>query len=770
MSRATSNPSLHIACGVFAFLFAAYLLTYSGRIHAVDEAYMLAVTESLSKGRLDTNQVASLQWGFDRIGQVGTFAPSGDVFCKKGIAVSLFGLPLFWLSSTLLGKGAVHAALLTNAILTALTGSVLSCFLTALGFSRRTSIICSLIFGLGTLAWPYARLFFAEPSAALGLCLALYGCSLFHRAQSFRAASLCGLGLGIAIAAFSAGIIACPILGGGLVGSAIFSGPGQSRWERLWKATVGGLVGLAGPLIIVGVYNYLRFQSPWNTGWTLFIEQDFRPSLHIGLIGLLTSPARGLFVYSPVLALTLPGFPLGLRRHKFESVLTALVVTVYIGFYATWKNWHAGWSWGPRYLIPLLPLMVIQMAAPWEKLQNRHFTACSVLATLLTAVSILVQVVGVSGNYVETEFALSERFGTQGDTWFYRGREALFSLTQSPIVVQAQRTIQGHLDWSWIAHEQVDGLALGLCILALVASTTVLWTAYVSAPRFRLIAALAGLTLLVSTSGVVIRAAIRPLYDIEPDGRLEVLSYIVRQTEPGDALVSTVPYLYELMMDRYPRLPPVYGFPRQAEYPETQRLIEQAAQRHPRLWFLSVWTSPADPENRLEFWLAQHTFPLRTWEFGGHRLTLFTTPTQPATGLPARVTFADSLRLERFTTMSRNTKHGTLLQLALEWRCLQAVERDYQVFVHVYDREGNIIRQADHAPVSGFRTTSAWLPGELVTDRIALELPLDTGHGQYRLAIGLYDPLTGERLAAFSESDGLALPDGRVWLSAQEEP
>lgn len=47
-----------IAKGICLFLLALYVLTYSGRIHVVDEAYLLAATESFSKGRLDTNQVA----------------------------------------------------------------------------------------------------------------------------------------------------------------------------------------------------------------------------------------------------------------------------------------------------------------------------------------------------------------------------------------------------------------------------------------------------------------------------------------------------------------------------------------------------------------------------------------------------------------------------------------------------------------------------------------------------------------------------------------
>jgi hypothetical protein len=129
------------------------------------------------------------------------------------------------------------------------------------------------------------------------------------------------------------------------------------------------------------------------------------------------------------------------------------------------------------------------------------------------------------------------------------------------------------------------------------------------------------------------------------------------------------------------------------------------------------------------------------------------------------VVFENSIRLACSAIAWRN---ANILQLTLEWRSLQPCAKDYQVFVHVYDSAGNLIQQADHAPVGGFRPTSTWKPGEIVTDRIALELPRETAR-HYRLAVGLYDWLTGERLAPFSESEGRVLLDGRVWLTVPTE-
>jgi hypothetical protein len=768
VARIAQSQPRQIGYGIFIFLLAVYLLCYSGRIHVIDETYMLAVTESLGKGRLDANQAASLQWGSWEPGRVnryttGTFAPSGDMFCKKGIGISLLAFPFFWSSSVLPGIGAVHGAFLTNAFLTALTGGILFACLLALGFSIHAALACSLTFGLGTLAWPYARTFLSEPLAGLGFLLALWGCSLFHRTADHRTAFLGGLGYGVALLALPAAVFSFPIFLAAMVGSVALSrtdGPGR----RSWKALGGWLAGAAGPFLIYLLYNSLRFGSPLDNG-SRFLLQDFSLPVYKGLIGLLVSPARGLLFYSPVLLLALPGYWIGFRKHKLEFSLIAAVVGLYLVFYAAFKGWHGSWSWGPRYLVPLLPLMAVPAAAAWEAVRAKRHVVGYVLLAFLVAASVFVQLVGNAGDPIVTEFRLSDRLASQGDEWYYWGREGLFDPRWSPLVLQAQDVMQGHLDLGWVHQGQVDVLALGAGMLGLIAGTLTLWMAFAPGARFRLVALLALSILLLDAWVMAARVTASPSYDVEPDGRLQVLAHVVSNQEAGDALISAVPYLGELVMDRYPTLPPVYGLLRgQEDYPEIVGLLAQAARSHSRLWFLSVWTPSADPSSHVELWLATHTFPVETWEFGGYRLNLFSTPAEPDLGGPIGAVFGNLFRLERFAVSHRNGEQSTILQLALEWQALRPAAQDYQVFVHVYNRQGELVAQADHSPVEGFYPTSTWSPGQVVQDRIAVELPPELGAGAYQLAVGLYDWRSGERLTVYSESGGPALPDGRVWL------
>lgn len=86
--------------------------------------------------------------------------------------------------------------------------------------------------------------------------------------------------------------------------------------------------------------------------------------------------------------------------------------------------------------------------------------------------------------------------------------------------------------------------------------------------------------------------------------------------------------------------------------------------------------------------------------------------------------------------------------LLLYWQTATPLPGDYTVFVHLRATDGFVRSQADGPPVSGRYPTSQWQPGEIVQD-IHL-LPAGEAFSQVdHLAIGLYDPATGERLPVF---------------------
>jgi hypothetical protein len=97
----------------------------------------------------------------------------------------------------------------------------------------------------------------------------------------------------------------------------------------------------------------------------------------------------------------------------------------------------------------------------------------------------------------------------------------------------------------------------------------------------------------------------------------------------------------------------------------------------------------------------------------------------------------------------------------LRWRAVAKLDRDYKVFVHLYTPEGRLVAQHDAMPVNDLRPTSAWPPEEEIADRHGLPLPPDAPV-RLQLAVGLYDPASGERLRLDGGEDHLVLGDIRV--------
>lgn len=101
---------------------------------------------------------------------------------------------------------------------------------------------------------------------------------------------------------------------------------------------------------------------------------------------------------------------------------------------------------------------------------------------------------------------------------------------------------------------------------------------------------------------------------------------------------------------------------------------------------------------------------------------------------------------------------GHALAFALYWRALQQPRRDYSVFIHLVDATGAIITQGDGPPLVGAYPTSLWAAGETLADQRTMSLPAELAPGSYGLRIGLYDPVSGQRLSAI-DTAGQALGD-----------
>jgi hypothetical protein len=139
-------------------------------------------------------------------------------------------------------------------------------------------------------------------------------------------------------------------------------------------------------------------------------------------------------------------------------------------------------------------------------------------------------------------------------------------------------------------------------------------------------------------------------------------------------------------------------------------------------------------------------------------------PREVNTGLQEiAASFGDTIRLRSFAFGRGPLQPGQSLKIEMLWQSLAATSRDYTVFIHLLDRQGNIRAQLDTQPFGGNYPTSLWDPGSMFQETYALPLPRNLPPGSYQIQFRLYDYPNLERLSITSAGgkgpdDHLTLP------------
>jgi hypothetical protein len=219
----------------------------------------------------------------------------------------------------------------------------------------------SAIILFGTIIFPYSTMLFAHIPAALFLLLAVT--LLENRPVA------AGIAAGLAVSCFYVCAIAVVILA-----FTAFS-PQRHREHRgtsPWPLCLCGktlsrfILGVLPFVALMAIYQWLCFGSPFRTAVeasTPFTQKGLlfgvirMPSID-ALYGITLSPYRGLFFVSPILLLAFVAMK---RDRKFWSVIA--IVTIFILTIASFNGWNGGFAFGPRYLVPIVPLLGIPMMA-----------------------------------------------------------------------------------------------------------------------------------------------------------------------------------------------------------------------------------------------------------------------------------------------------------------------------------------------------------------------------------------------------------------------
>jgi hypothetical protein len=313
-----------------------------------------------------------------------------------GIGATLTALPVYAVMKCLVSDLAKHSQLVwftareTAAALTALSAMFL--YLAALALTgRRNALVTALAYGLGTCVWSTCSQGLWQQTPAV-FYLALGTC-LFVRIERVRwLAAPCAMAWAAAVWCRPTSVIVVLCAGVWLL----------FRDRRAFAAYA--LSGL--PFAVaLAFHNYHCLGSPFAFGQSLAsrniaVELTGSPSLWKtplaeGLAGLLASPARGLFVYSPFFLLAIPGMVRVWTspKHAVLRPLAAaalLILCVEAKFFC----WWGGWSYGYRLVLDITVFLSLKLIPVMDALRRGLFLRGLFAGALIW--SIAVQIIGVT--------------------------------------------------------------------------------------------------------------------------------------------------------------------------------------------------------------------------------------------------------------------------------------------------------------------------------------------------------------------------------------
>lgn len=276
-----------------------------------------------------------------------------------------------------------------------------------------TAAALTMIVGLGTMIWPYAK-FGMETQQTLWTLAAILMLLRYSERPTFRYAIVFGVTLSALMLTKVSGPVHAVMLG--LAALWIFIRKG------LWRRP--GALGHAGALVggcLVGSAFFL-FTNRWRYGGWLWqgrygLGHEMSPYPFLeGLWAVLFSHGKSIFLFSPPLLLGLWFW--GKFWRRFPLVRPILVVMLLVAIYHLHLRPWADETWGPRRLHYLVPILALPLGVWLEERMNlRRWVRTLGLAVL--ALGVWVQLVAIAFDYTALAKIMgnTELFAQENTVW-----------------------------------------------------------------------------------------------------------------------------------------------------------------------------------------------------------------------------------------------------------------------------------------------------------------------------------------------------------------
>lgn len=310
-------------------------------------------------------------------------------FMPGGIIGPLLAVPAYLLASVTNTEPTNVVPFFTNTVIIALTSLVI--FLTSKDIfkSYKIGFILALVFNCTTFVWPYNTTFFLQPALALTLITSVYFIVKNNQKHKFFNFALAGFFLGLSTLMHPSSVILIPgFLAYGII---------KSKSLKESGIFVSVFIGIT---IIQLAVNYLKYGSITDFGYNTIGVVSEHGNWE-GVIGLLFSPGWGIIFYFPLIVLLPLIFSKIFHKDKawlFLVIYSFVTVWIFFGTEAT-PHWSGFGGWGPRYFIPILPLLVISLGYLFNQMTKNYKIIFIVLASIGFFVNLLGKLVWYMAGY-----------------------------------------------------------------------------------------------------------------------------------------------------------------------------------------------------------------------------------------------------------------------------------------------------------------------------------------------------------------------------------
>jgi hypothetical protein len=340
-------------------------------------------------------------------GQIfGVPRSGGDAVSPYGMGLSLLEAPLAALARPWEQTFGEHSSqtlfVFLQILLVAGAAALAGLLARSLGAARFGEGLAVVAAALASPLWAYVACGFSEPLQALCFTGAAASARLAalreeagEPAAARRVAAAAGLFAGFALLTKGVNVVFAALL----LLPLLFDGEGRFAPTRRLRLAAAAAAGGATPAFAWLAFEIVRFGRPFAS----YASQRFTHDVFDGLWRLLVGPNKGLFFYFPLLPVAVVGLVVLVRAKETRAAGVALggtAVGVWL-LYAGWWAWDGSHGWGPRFLVPLVPLLAAAagVAADRSQFFRRAATALAGLGVLVNLLGVL-QTEAASGHYV----------------------------------------------------------------------------------------------------------------------------------------------------------------------------------------------------------------------------------------------------------------------------------------------------------------------------------------------------------------------------------